>query len=221
MHPTSGAPGNYQQQYQPAAKYDPVPRYDHPTANSQESYQIHQNDERYQNFGQPNVVVQDIVPSEKRYTLPSIGIWRRFTRNALSWTCLVLTIALFLLTILYASRPKFAAGLHTSRSSSSRTIFILRLLSQLTEFLLAVSLGSAFEKIQWYLIWPGGNGAPFATVSALVPGTGTWGLFQIAFGKLGTHLSARCWSVVRLLSVAVVFALGVIIMSKRIWRPTR
>lgn len=184
-------------------------------------YQIYEENERHQNFERADAGVQDIVPSEKRYTVASTGIGKRFTRNALSWTCLLLTTVLFSITTLYACRPKLAASSHTFRSSSSRTIFILRLLSQLTEFLLAVSLSSAFEKIQWYLVCPGGRGAPFATVSALVPGTGVWGLFQIAFSKLGTHVSARCWSIVRLLSLAVVFALGVLIMSKWAWKPSR
>ncbi|ERF73581.1 hypothetical protein EPUS_07515 [Endocarpon pusillum Z07020] len=217
MHQTPWAPiagpGNYQQQYRPAVRYDAAPQYDDGTAKPRTSYQIYQENEGCQNFDRADAGVQDIVPSEKRYTLTSIGLGKRFTRNALSWTCLLLTTVLFLITILYACRPKFAASLQTFRSSSSRTIFILRLLSQLTEFLLAVSLSSAFEKIQWYIVWPGGRGAPFATVSALVPGTGVWGLFQIAFSKLGTHFSARCWSIVRLLSLAVIFALGVLIMG--------
>ncbi len=224
MHQTSWAPtaglSNHTQQYQPAVKYAATPQYDLGTAKTRTSYQVYQENERDQNLRRADAGVQVIVPSEKPYTLPSIGIARRFAHNALSWTCLLFTTSLFSITILYACRPKFAASLQTFRSSSSRTIFILRLLSQLTEFLLAVSLSSAFEKIQWYLIWPGGRGAPFATVSALVPGTGVWGLFQIAFSKLGTHVSARCWSIVRLLSLAVVFALGVLIMSKWTWRPS-
>lgn len=225
MHQTSWAPkagpSNHQQQYRPAVRYDAAPLYDHETAKPRMSYQIHQENEEYQDLGRADAGVHEILPSEKRYTLPSIGIGKRFARNALSWTCLLFTTVLFLITILYACRPNFAASLRTFRSSSSRTIFILRLLSQLTEFLLAVSLSSAFEKIQWYLVWPGGRGAPFATVSALVPGTGVWGLFQIAFSRLGTHVSARCWSIVRLLSLAIVFALGVLIMSKWTWRSSR
>jgi hypothetical protein len=216
MHQTPWAPIaglRDQQQYRPAVRYDAAPQYDHGTAKPRTQYQIYEENERYQNLGSANTGVQDIVSSEKRYALPSVSIGKRLGRNALSWTCLLFTTVFFLITILYACRPKFAASLRIIRSSSSRTIFILRLLSQLTEFLLAVSLSTAFEKINWYLVWPGGKGAPFATVSALVPGTGVWGLLQIAFTKLGNHISARCWSIVRLLSLALVFALGVLIMS--------
>jgi hypothetical protein len=203
---------NQHQQYRPAFKYDAAPQTDRETANPQFGYQNYDENQRYQNFSRPHSGAQETVASKEHFIVP-LTIWQRFARNFVSWTCLIFTIALFVLTILYACRPKFATKFRMIRSSSSRTIFVLRLLSQLTEFLLAVSLSTAFEKIQWHLTWPGGNGAPFATVCALIPGTGVWGLLQILFSNLGTHVSARCWSMVRLLSFALVFALGVLIMS--------
>jgi hypothetical protein len=200
------------QQYRPAARYEAAPQNDRDPTNSQILYQTYEESERYQHSSHARSGTQENVTSKEHYAVP-LTPWQRFARNFVSWTCLIITIALFVLTILYASWPKFASSLRMIRSSSSRTIFVLRLLSQLTEFSLAVCLSTAFEKIQWHLTWPGGKGAPFATVCALVPGTGLWGLLQIVFSSLGTHLSARCWSMLRLLSLALVFALGVIIMS--------
>jgi hypothetical protein len=201
------------QQYRPAFRYDAAPQNDREATNPQILYQTYEEDRRYQNYTREKPDVQENVASKEHHAVP-LSLWQRFARNAVSWTCLIITIALSILTILYACWPKFATSVRMVRSSSSRTIFVLRLLSQLTEFLLAVSLSAAFEKIQWHLTWPGGEGAPFATVCALVPGAGVWGLLQIVFSNLGTHLSARCWSMVRLLSLALVFALGLIIMSK-------
>jgi len=200
------------QQHRPAVRYDAAPQNDREPTNPQILYQTYE-DERYQKSSHAKSGAQENLTSQEHYAV-LLTLWQRFARNTVSWTCLIITIALFVLTILYACRPKFATSFRMIRSSSSRTIFVLRLLSQLTEFLLAVFLSTAFENIQWHLTWPGGEGAPFATVCALVPGTAVWGLLQIVFSNLGTHLSARCWSMVRLFSLALVFALGVLIMSK-------
>ena len=185
---------SYQERYPSAVSYHTAPQTEHETANPRSTCQNYEEGERYHKFENTKIGGQENVTSEERFARPSLGIWQRFARNAMSWTCLLSTIVFFVVTILYACRPRFAAKFSMVRSSSSRAIFVLRLLSQVTEFLLAISLCTAFEKIQWHLIWPGGEGAPFATVSALVPGTGVWGLLQIVLGKLGTHVSARCWS---------------------------
>lgn len=205
---------NYQRRHQLAVNNDATPQTQHETAHPQSASQRYEDAKRSHKSDHAKIRVQEKVTSDERFAPLSLSIGQRFARNAVSWTCLLFTIVFFVVTILYACRPKFAAKFAMARSSSSRTIFALRLLSQVTEFLLAISLSTAFEKIQWHLIWPGGEGAPFATVSALVPGTGVWGLLQILFSKLGTHVSARCWSIVRLFSLAVVFALGVLIMSE-------
>ena len=142
---------------------------------------------------------------------PSIG--QKFARNKLSWISLVLTILLFVSTIIYACRPTFAMKYRIIRASSSHTIFILRAMSQMVDALLAICLMTAFERIQWFLVARNERGASFALISATSPSTGVVGLCQMLCRRTTGLGPARMWSLVRLLSLSLLLAMGLLIMS--------
>ncbi|KIW75121.1 hypothetical protein Z517_11893 [Fonsecaea pedrosoi CBS 271.37] len=130
---------------------------------------------------------------------------------ALAWIPACLTVIMLMLTALYALRP----GLWKSdfiNSSPSNAIFVLRALSEVTGFLLAITVASAFELLQW-LLTVREDGIPLAEFLCLQPGTGILGLIQITAGA-NFGAGTRLWGALRLLAVALLPILGVLIMSE-------
>ncbi|OAL34938.1 hypothetical protein AYO20_05899 [Fonsecaea nubica] len=130
---------------------------------------------------------------------------------ALAWIPACLTVIMLVLTALYALRP----GLWKSdfiNSSPSNAIFVLRALSEVTGFLLAITVASAFELLQWLLTVREG-GIPLAEFLCLQQGTGILGLIQITAGP-NFRVGTRFWGALRLLAVASLPILGVLIMSE-------
>lgn len=153
----------------------------------------------------------------KQQSTRCLPLRERLARNALSWICLVLTILLFILTITYASRPTFLVKLRVIRVSSSRTILVLRALSQIVDALLGICLVMALEKMQWYYIAQDKphdkSGETFALISAIAPSTGVVGILQTLCRTTVKLGAAKLWSLVRLCLLALLFALGLLIMS--------
>ena len=132
----------------------------------------------------------------------------------LSWTCAGLTLVFLILTALYASQTSVWSRFRLLYSSSSHTIFTLSVLSGLTGVCLAATIAATYQRLQWILIARKG-GVQCSKFLSLHPGTGVPGLLALAFGRGQPILnSTRLWSVIRLLSLILVPALGILIMSK-------
>jgi hypothetical protein len=103
--------------------------------------------------------------------------------------------------------------MHFLYSSSSRNIFILSILSGLTGIFLAATIIIALENVKWMLV-SRHEDVRLSRFLALQSGTGIVGLLQLALGR---HLpfinNTRAWSLLRLMTLLLVPALGVLIMS--------
>lgn len=139
----------------------------------------------------------------------------RLTRQLrLAWTSAVLTTIFLIMTAVYASQATIAARMRLLYTSSSNTIFVLSALSGLTSVFLASTIAAAFERLQWLLV-SRKDGLEFTKFLGLQSGTGVAGLIALTVGS-GHPLmtSTRLWSAGRLLTIVLVPALGVLIMSE-------
>jgi hypothetical protein len=107
---------------------------------------------------------------------------------------------------------------HVVRASSSNTILVLRVLSQIVDGFMAIGVVMAFERIQWLLIARKNQGVSLALVSAIAPSTSFLGLCRTLFRRTPGLGLARLWTLVRLLSLILLFGLGVLIMSMAVDR---
>jgi hypothetical protein len=136
----------------------------------------------------------------------------------MAWLSAFLTLILLVLTTLYASQATLMSKVRLIYSSRSHTIFILRALSEVTSILLATTMASAFERVQWLFV-VGKDGIQLPDYLALEAGTGVMGLLLLAAGKAVPRVTTRIWSAVRLISIVLVPVLGVLIMSKSAFLP--
>jgi hypothetical protein len=136
---------------------------------------------------------------------------RRPKNVPLAWLSAFLTSILLALTALYALKPDLWESDFVN-SSASNAIFVLRALTEATAFLLAVTISSAFEIVQWLLtVRP--EGIPVPEYLSLQPSTGILGLMQLTAGRK-SRASTRLWSALRLFGVVLLPGLGVLIMSE-------
>ncbi|EXJ73486.1 uncharacterized protein A1O5_03247 [Cladophialophora psammophila CBS 110553] len=122
-----------------------------------------------------------------------------------------LAVILLALTALYAIRPDLWKS-DFINSSPGNAIFVLRALSEATGFLLAITVASAFELVQWLLTVRTG-GIPFTEFLCLQEGTGILGLMQLTVGAK-SRARTRLWGGLRLLALVLLPVLGVVIMSQ-------
>jgi hypothetical protein len=131
----------------------------------------------------------------------------------LAWLSAFLTLVFLTLTSLYASQTMFTVKERIAHSSESYAIFILRLLSEIAGVLLAMTVAAAFERVQWLLVVRT-DGTWLTNYLALQAGTSVMGLLALTVGRGVSRVTTRLWSAIRLVSVVLIPALGVIIMSK-------
>ncbi|KIW67244.1 hypothetical protein PV04_06509 [Phialophora macrospora] len=129
----------------------------------------------------------------------------------LAWISAFLTGILLALTAFYALEPDLWESDFVN-SSASNAIFVLRALSEATAFLLAVTISSAFELVQW-LLTVRSEGIPVPEYLSLHSSTGLLGLMQLTAGPK-SRASTRLWSALRLFGVVLLPGLGVLIMSQ-------
>lgn len=129
------------------------------------------------------------------------------------WLCLLLTTALFIITALYASRPSVFSAAGYLTTSISRPVRNLRVLSGVTDILLAATFSSILERTQWSLIVRK-RGLRFTELLAFHASTGYLGLLKLTYGKGSLDAVARAISQIRLLIAVCCAVLGIIIMSK-------
>ncbi|KIW89243.1 uncharacterized protein Z519_10096 [Cladophialophora bantiana CBS 173.52] len=136
---------------------------------------------------------------------------KKKTPILVAWVPACLTAILLALTALYAIRPDLWKS-HFINSSPGNAIFVLRALSEATGFLLAITVASAFELVQWLLTVRTG-GIPFTEFLCLQEGTGILGLMQLTAGAK-SRARTRFWGGLRLLALVLLPVLGVVIMSE-------
>jgi uncharacterized integral membrane protein len=158
---------------------------------------------------QPNETLE-LIP---QYESPKAKPAKPTTRQPLAWTGAALTLLLLVLTLFHCSQSPLQAHFHFLYSSSSRTIFVLSLLSGLTGLLLTATMSAALDNAKWTLV-SRRNGAKLSRLLALQPSTGALGLLRLALGPGARPLSpVRAWAALRLAALLLVPVLGVLIMS--------
>jgi hypothetical protein len=150
--------------------------------------------------------------SVKSRNTPKFGILNPGRQILMAWTCLLLTVALFLLTTLFAINSTILKHVQAVSAPISRPISILRLLSGVFDVLLLASCSAAFERLQWMLV-SRRKGISAAIFLSLSKNTGLVGLVVLAFGSGGTAKTTRTFAALRLLAIVLCPALGIIIMS--------
>jgi hypothetical protein len=134
-------------------------------------------------------------------------------KHATEWVSAGLSLLLLVLTIAYASRCIDASRYQSIGPSRSRTILVLRVLSELTTIMLGLTIAITMERVQWHQIVRE-RGQPFLSFLGLAPGTSIFGLAQLLFVKGPCMASWRFWSFSRLILLAIVPILNVVIFGK-------
>jgi hypothetical protein len=137
----------------------------------------------------------------------------KLKQHAGEWVSAVLSLLLLILTIAYASRCIGVSQYQSIGSSRSRTILVLRVLSELTTTMLGLTLALTMERMQWHQIVRE-RGQPFLSFLGLAPGTSMFGLAKLSFVEGPCMASWRWWSVSRLILLAILPILNVVIFIK-------
>jgi hypothetical protein len=137
----------------------------------------------------------------------------KLRQHAGEWVSAVLSLLLLILTIAYASRCIGVSRYQSIGSSRSRTILVLRVLSELTTTMLGLTLALTMERVQWHQILRE-RGQSFLSFLGLAPGTSILGLAQLLFVKGPCMASWRWWSLSRLTLIAILPILNVVIFGK-------
>ncbi|KAL2070992.1 hypothetical protein VTL71DRAFT_14018 [Oculimacula yallundae] len=134
----------------------------------------------------------------------------RLKLHATAWLSNLLGLALFTLTIAYACGSYSMTGFRRVRTSLSKTILVLRVLSELTSILLTITLGLTLENIKWRLVTLFKD-LSLPNLLSLVPGTSVVGLIQLVLSKGPAWSSWHFWSFGRLFLLALIPILNIII----------
>lgn len=111
-----------------------------------------------------------------------------------TWLAAGFSIALFVLTVLYAFSTTSLLRFHLSSISATNTVFVLRILSEATAFCMIGMIDGALERLQWMLLSTE-TGIKFLDYVALNQGTAKWGLINLIF--LSKRKGGHRWSVAR------------------------
>ncbi|PVH87145.1 hypothetical protein DL98DRAFT_581868 [Cadophora sp. DSE1049] len=136
----------------------------------------------------------------------------RFRQNALAWLSSFVSLLLLVLIVMYALRSYSMSNYQSVRSSSSRTILVLRVLSELTSILMVIMLALTMENVKWRFITRK-QGQQLKNFLTLVAGTSMLGLLQLLFGKGLLFSSWRFSSLLRLVLIALPPVLNVVLFS--------
>jgi hypothetical protein len=136
-----------------------------------------------------------------------------FRQVWLTWLCFLLTTTMFIITALYASRPRLFSAAGYSTTSISSPVRHLRILSGVTDILPGVTFSLILERVQWAMI-ARKQGMRFTELLSFHASTGYPGLARLAYGKGSMDVVARAISQIRLLVAVCCALLGIIIMSE-------
>ncbi|KAH8886667.1 hypothetical protein GQ53DRAFT_827974 [Thozetella sp. PMI_491] len=134
------------------------------------------------------------------------------TRSILA-SALVSAFLVILITIYSTDSAPLDNTFGFAFETSSKTIFVLSIMSGANGIFLATTVAGVFERLRWLLLaQPGGT--TFLRTLSLDPGTGMVGLLRLGFGwSLPLLSTTRASSVIRMASLALTPILGVLIMS--------
>jgi len=147
--------------------------------------------------------------SDQRTTIPQ----KQLKRGGIpwfAWTALLFTIGFMILTLVYASNATAASHIQFLYNSSSKTIFVLSILSSITGLFLTATIAATFERVQWLLI-SRPNGLRLTRYLTLQPGTGLMGLLTLLFGR--SRAGTKMWAMVRMMAIVLVPISSIVIMS--------
>lgn len=132
----------------------------------------------------------------------------------LAWTSALLTVVFLILTAVYSSQPTVASRMRLLYTSSSNTIFVLSILTNLTAVFLSATIAATFERLQWILV-ARRDGLRLTNFLSLQAGTGSTGLLALtAGGGQPIRATARLWSAGRFVSIILGPVLSILIMSE-------
>lgn len=147
-------------------------------------------------------------------TDPSSTKIRHVLRESLdSWLLLLTTVVFFALTLLYATNTIPLQDYHTASSSRSRAVALLNILSQITGFFLAAIMTIAIDTTRW-LLMSRGEGLMLSDFLGMQSNASPWALLTLICGR-GTRITARGWSLLRLLATLLVPLLSIVLL--RMW----
>lgn len=118
------------------------------------------------------------------------------TQLVLTWLLLLLTAAVFILTVYYAFNTTILTKSRLVSLSPTNTILIIRVLSGVTGFLMIALVASSSERINWMLVArkKGSTMSDFLSLSAT---TDHLGLLAIIFSKGRNLFTSRGWALLR------------------------
>lgn len=118
------------------------------------------------------------------------------TQLKLTWLLLLLTAAVFILTVYYAFNTKIPTQRRLVGLSPANTILIIRVLSGVTGFLMVALVASSSDRISWMLV-ARKKGSRMSDFLALSATTDHLGLLAIIF-FIGKNLyNSRGWALLR------------------------
>lgn len=129
------------------------------------------------------------------------------------WLLIFLTLALVVLTCLQARGSLLTNGIAMVNQSRGYSLFVLRALSELAGLSLSATISATLERTKWTLVSRTSQTSrtPFVDFLALDEGTKTLALVSLV--AKGSTVTARLWSLTRLLFMVVIPATGILIMS--------
>lgn len=118
------------------------------------------------------------------------------TQLVWTWLLLLLTAAVFILTVYYAFNTTIPTQHRLVGLSPANTILIIRVLSGVTGFLMIALVASCSERINWMLVArkKGSTMSDFLSLSAM---TDHLGLLAVIFSTGRNLLSSRGWALLR------------------------
>lgn len=118
------------------------------------------------------------------------------TQLVLTWLLLVLTAAVFILTVYYAFNTTIPTKRRLVGLSPANTILIIRVLSGVTGFLMVALVASCSDRIGWMLV-ARKKGSRMSDFLSLSQATDSLGLLAIIFYTGKNLFSSRGWALLR------------------------
>lgn len=137
---------------------------------------------------------------------------RIFAHRLLSWTTLILAIAFYVLTTLYARHPSLISRIFLFGGTPSRALQVLAVLSMIANWLLGATISQSFDITRGMLI-ARSAGLGLMHNLALQPGTCLDGHVEIIFKWHEGGITPRAWSMAKVTSMLIIPILGIVILS--------
>lgn len=142
--------------------------------------------------GESNHVLREEELADRKSHQPSHPV----TQLVLTWLLLMLTAAIFILTVYYAFNTTIPTNRRLVGLSPANTILIIRVLSGVTGFLMVALVTSCSDRISWMLV-ARKKGSRMSDFLALSAATDHLGLLAIIFFIGKNLLRSRGWALLR------------------------